>query len=365
MISPERALNLACELQQIPAPTFQEKERAEYVRQRFVQIGLTAVEIDAVGNTWGCLPGDNHRPLVVSAHLDTVHPEGRPVPLSREPARITGPAIGDNALGMAALICLAEEFTASQICLPGPVYFIATVGEEGIGNLAGMQAVVNRLGDQPIAYIVLEGIGLGSIYHRALGVERFKITVETPGGHSWADYGTPSAIHELAQIITRLSTLKYPTYPRTTMNIGTIQGGTSVNTIAGQASCTLDIRSENHGTLLKTVGRITRIVAEYQRADIHINFESIGSRPAGELPDQHPLVQLAVDCLAQVGVPAYPGVGSTDANIPLSRGYAAVCIGITHGGFAHTANEYILTKPVAQGLNQLFLLVQRAWEIDI
>jgi tripeptide aminopeptidase len=362
MNMPERALTLACELQQIPAPTFREKERAEHVRQLFQQIGLSDVEIDQVGNTWGCLPGGGERPLVVSAHLDTVYPGERPIPLKRDLSRITGPAIGDNALGLSALICLAEDLILTQKRLPGPVYFIGTVGEEGIGNLVGMQAVVDQLGSQPVAYLVLEGIGLGSIYNRALGVERYQISIETPGGHSWADYGTPSAIHELAQIIARLSSTAYPKNPRTTLNIGTIQGGTSINTIATQASCTLDLRSEEHSTLLKTAARIERSVKDFQRPNVQVRFEKIGARPAGELSVKHPLVRLAMDCLTGLGVPALPGIGSTDANIPLSRGYAAICIGITHGGNAHTPNEFIFTRPVELGLQQLFSIARRAWE---
>jgi acetylornithine deacetylase/succinyl-diaminopimelate desuccinylase-like protein len=358
----DRAIDLACDLQQIPAPTFRERERAEFVRQLFSQIGLNDVAIDPTGNAWGCLPGGDQQPLVISAHLDTVYPGERPIPLTRDPARITGPAIGDNSLGLAALICLAEDLIATQAQLPGPVFFIATVGEEGIGNLAGMQAVVNHFGSQPVAYLVLEGIGLGSIYHRALGVERFKISVETPGGHSWADYGKPSAIHELAQIITRLSTISCPQKPRTTLNIGTIQGGISVNSIATHASCTVDLRSEHHSTLQKTSARIQRIATGFQRPDVRVVVDMIGARPAGEIPPNHPLVRLAADCLKQVGVPAFPGIGSTDANVPLSRGYAGICIGISHGGNAHTSNEFILTKPVVSGLQQLFLLVRRAWE---
>jgi tripeptide aminopeptidase len=357
-----RALDLACEIQQVPAPTFHEQERAHHVKQLFSCKGLHNVHIDPVGNVWAHLSGGAHRPVVVSAHLDTVYLGGRPVPLMREAQRITGPAIGDNAMGLAAMVCLAEYLIEKRICLPGPLYFIATVGEEGIGNLTGMRAVVEQLGDQPIAYIILEGIGLGSVYHRALGVERFNITVESPGGHSWADYGIPSAVHELAHLISRLTTSSYPRHPRTTINIGTIQGGISVNTIATQASCTLDIRSEDHTTLHKTVARIERVAASFQRSDVRVKFETIGARPAGEISENHPLVKLALDCLRQEGIPAYSGVGSTDANIPLSKGYPAVCIGITYGGNAHTSNEYVLTEPVGLGIDQLIRLVKHVWD---
>jgi tripeptide aminopeptidase len=358
----DRAIELACQLQQIPAPTFHEADRAEYMRLLFSHAGLKNVEIDEVGNTWGCLPGGDQRPLVVSAHLDTVHSSGTPLALIRTPGQITGPAIGDNALGLSALVCIAEDFIRSGACLPGPVYFIATVGEEGMGNLAGMQAVVDRLGSRPAAYIILEGIGLGSVYHRALGVERYQLRVETQGGHSWADYGRPSAIHELAQIIARLSSLSFPKKPRTTFNIGTIQGGTSINSIAMNAVCTIDIRSEDHGMLQKTAARIARMIANHSQPEVGIRFELIGTRPAGEIPSNHPLVLLSIDCLKQLGVQPYTGIGSTDANVPLSRGFAAVCLGITTGGNAHTIHEYIHTRPVQTGLQQLSDVIQRAWE---
>jgi tripeptide aminopeptidase len=358
----ERAIDLACELQQIPSPTFQESERAEYVRVLFEQLGLQDVGIDAVGSTWGCLGGGDRRPVVVSAHLDTVYPGVRPIPLVRGPSSITGPAIGDNSLGLSALICLAEYLTKANIPLPGPVHFVATVGEEGLGNLAGMQAVVDLLGNRPIAYIVLEGIGLGSIYHRGLGVERYMLKVETPGGHSWADYGTPSAIHELAQIITRFTKVSLPRKPRTTFNVGTIHGGTSVNSIATSASCTIDLRSEDHATLIKTATSFEHLLKNFTHTDVNIQFDLIGARPAGQIPESHPLVRLAHDCMKQLGITSWSGIGSTDANVPLSRGYPAICIGITTGGNAHTPHEFILTKPIKGGMLQLLEIVQRAWE---
>jgi tripeptide aminopeptidase len=360
----ERALDLACELQQIPSPTFQERERAEFVRHLFTQIQLDDVGIDSIGNVWSCLPGGDRRPVVVSAHLDTVYPGIRPIPLIRDPGRITGPAIGDNALGLSALITLAEYLAKSNTRLPGPIFFIGSVGEEGLGNLAGMHTIVDMLGNRPIAYIILEGIGLGSVFHRGLGVERYELRVETPGGHSWADYGVPSAVHELAQIITRLSAFTFPRTPRTTFNVGTIQGGTSVNTIAISASCTIDLRSENHNTLRKTAVRLEQLIETFKQPNVSIEYDLIGTRPAGQIPDNHPLVLLTHDCLRQAGIIGFSGIGSTDANVPLSRGYPAVCIGITTGGNAHTPNEFILTKPVKTGMQQLFEIVQRIWEID-
>ncbi len=220
--------------------------------------------MDEVGNVYARLPGSgSSRPLVVSAHLDTVFPLSTDLHVTRRSSNpgaaptnveglalstVEGPGIGDNSLGVAGLFGLLWELNSSsaQIAgstLPGDIWLVANVGEEGLGNLCGMRAVVDRFGDRPLAYLIVEGMALGQIYHRGLGVQRYRITVDTPGGHSWVDYGRPSAIHVLGEIIYRLSNLSLPRVPRTTLNIGTISGGTSINTIAAHAQLELDLRS--------------------------------------------------------------------------------------------------------------------------
>ena len=361
----KRVLEMAIAIQQIPAPTFNEGRRAAFVLERFQEEGLSDVSIDPVGNVYARLPGKaNARsapPLVVSAHLDTVFPEDTPLDLRRDSDRIYGPGIGDNATGVAGLFGLLWALQGSQR-LPGDVWLVANVGEEGLGNLCGMSAVVDRFGADVRAYIILEGMALGQIYNRGLSVRRYEISACTPGGHAWVDFGRPSAIHELAGLITRLCAIPVPEQPRSSMNIGTVSGGTSVNTIAAQATCLLDLRSES-GQVLARLARQTEAQIEAGNyPGIQFSWKVVGERPSGGIPSSHPLVRLAKSCLEAQGIHPLLNIGSTDANIPLSRGMPAICMGLTSGGGAHTVEEYIATQPLELGLAQLQALVDRIFQ---
>lgn len=357
-----RTLDLAVEIQQIPAPTFAEQQRAAFVLDRFLRSGLEDVCTDDAGNVYARLPGvGNALPVIVSAHIDTVFLEGTNLAANQTGDKIFGPGIGDNSLGVAGLFGLVWGLRAKPSSLPGDLWLVANVCEEGLGDLAGMRAVVDRFGGQVSAYIVLEGMALGQIYHRGLGVQRYRIETQTTGGHSWVDYGRPSAIHELADLIGQLTELELPEQPRTTLNVGVIAGGTTVNTIAARAHLELDLRSEGTTELSDLTQRVEARVAKANRPDVAVTARVIGSRPAGKLAPNHSLVRLARKALRQVGIEAHLGVGSTDANIPLSLGYPAICIGLTHGGGAHTVDEYILTQPLERGLQQLQTIVEEAF----
>ncbi len=368
-------LELAIEIQQIPAPTFAEGRRAAFVRDRFEAEGLQHVTTDEIGNVLGCLPGEGQtHPLVVSAHLDTVFPESTPLDLRREGDQIHGPGIGDNSLGVAGLFGLLWTLTrgstneASQTApeksrLPGDLWLVANVGEEGLGDLRGMHSVVDRFGNRVLAYLVIEGMALGQIYHRALGVQRYRISAHTAGGHSWVDYGRPSAIHELAGLVTRLSALELPEQPRCSLNVGMITGGISINTIAPEAHLELDLRSEEASALEALVTRVRELVESANRPGVQVSMEIIGQRPAGEISEKHPLVRLAKRCLRLQGIQPNLTIGSTDANIPLSRGLPAICLGLSTGYGAHTADEYILTGPLESGLAQLVAFVEGAFHL--
>jgi tripeptide aminopeptidase len=357
-------LDLAGQIQQIPAPTFSEGKRAEFMAQYFRELGLKDVQIDPTGNVLARLPGISaaEKPLVVSAHLDTVHPHGTPLPLTRSADRLVGPSIGDNSLGLAALLALPMWLRDQSIRLPGDLWLAANVGEEGLGDLNGMQAVVERFGGLALAYLVIEGIGFGNVLHRGLSVERYKVVVDTPGGHSWSDYGEPSAIHILCALVARLADIPLSKNPCTTLNVGVIQGGTSINSIAAQAWMELDLRSEDGMRLTHLVSQVHRIVHDAQRNNARVTIQRVGKRPAGTLPVSHPLVRLACDVLEDLNVQPRLDIASTDSNLPLSRGYPSVCIGITHGNNAHAADEFILTAPTSQGLAQLVDIVTRAWK---
>lgn len=358
----ERVLDLAVQIQQIPAPTFQEAERAAHVQSLFAQEGLSNVERDDLQNVYARFPSEGSEPpLVISAHLDTVFPYDTALKNRREGNRLYGPGIGDNSLSVAGLFGLVWALKERNITLPGDLWLVANSGEEGLGNLRGMKEVVRRFSSLPRAYLVLEGMALGMIYHRALGVHRYRVRVRAPGGHSWGDYGKPSAVHELAALIGRLTALPLPEHPRTTMNVGVISGGTTVNTIAAEAWMELDMRSEDVSTLKRLIRRVDRLLEVTDRPPISVSADEIGNRPAGELPEYHPLVKLAQRCLRGQDVESWLGIGSTDANIPLSKGMPAICIGLAYGGRSHTPGEYIEPESLEKGLEQLVCLAQGAF----
>ncbi len=364
-----RVIEMAIAIQQIPAPTFSEKSRAKFVLDQFRQEGLSDLSMDSLWNVYARLPGSGKRaPLVVSAHLDTVFPSDTPLDARREEDMIFAPGIGDNALGVAGLFAIVWAMRnisrpASSV-LPGDIWLVANAGEEGLGNLCGMRAVVDLFGAQPLAYLILEGMALGQVYHKGLSVKRYRIIAHTPGGHAWVDHGQPSAIHELAALITRMAGLPLPSEPRTSLNVGVITGGTTVNSIASQAECLVDLRSESQHTLSILAEQLETLIQAGQRKDVELTFEIAGERPAGELPQDHPLVLQAARCLEAQGIQPQYKIGSTDANIPLSLGLPAVCIGLTSGGGAHTTGEFIYTKPLEQGLAQLMDLLRTIGTTD-
>jgi acetylornithine deacetylase/succinyl-diaminopimelate desuccinylase-like protein len=230
-----------------------------------------------------------------------------------------------------------------------------------------MRAVMDALEDRIGACLVLEGMGLGRVVHRGLGSRRYRISVTAPGGHSWSDFGSASALHVIAQLAAELSRLRPSESPRTSFNIGRMEGGTSVNTIAQRAWLELDLRSEEPQTLAAIIDQVMEIVSRYQRAawrhrGVEVSAEVIGDRPSGGIDDDHPLVMAAIYALNAVGHPHSTDLrmSSTDANIPLSRGIPAICVGVTDGGNAHRLQEWISTEPLARGMSHLLLL---SWQV--
>ncbi|NOT04753.1 MAG: M20/M25/M40 family metallo-hydrolase [Anaerolineales bacterium] len=357
-------IDLAVQIQQISAPTFSEGPRGEFVRGLFVSEHLQDVSMDSLGNVFARLPGKQKKakPLIVSAHLDTVFPNSISLQARKETGRIVAPGIGDNSLGVAALFGILWSLRERKIELTHDVWFVANVGEEGLGDLRGMRGVVERFDKNVIGYLVLEGLALGHIYHRAIGVRRYRVTAKTAGGHSWSDYGQPSAVHELAALVTQLTAIRLPREPRTTMNVGTFGGGTGINVLASEAKFDLDLRSEDPSSLSKLIYQVEELFRFADRDGVKVLAEIIGQRPAGEIPAEHPLVKLAVNCMHEQGLSGVLTAGSTDANIPLSRGIPAVVMGITTGGGAHTTHEYIDIDPVEQGMDAVVRFVERVGE---
>lgn len=359
----ESALELTIEIQQIAAPTFAEKVRAEHVMRRFEQMALADVSMDEIGNVYGRLPGtgSDRAPVIVSAHTDTVFPADTDLATRREGNRIWGPGMADNSAGVAGLIYLIEAMQTHGAIPPRDIWAVANVGEEGLGDLNGMRAVYERFG-QKATYIVLEGGSFGHLIHQGIGVHRFKVSVSAQGGHSWADFGQSSAIHTLGSIIHQISQIQVPKSPKTSFNVGVIEGGTSINTIARKASFLLDLRSTEIATLKKLQKKVETIVSRYHDKDqVLVNWEQIGNRPAGTLDQNHPLIQWSVEALRTVGARKIEeGASSTDANIPLAHGAAAVCLGIANSGNVHRTDEYLDYTNFPKGMGQVLLVALAA-----
>ena len=357
----------AIAIQQIPAPTFAEAARAVYLEQRFAEVGLADVVQDNLHNVYGRFPGSQSNstpPVVVTAHSDTVFPAETDLTVRREGSLVYGPGIGDNSTGVAGLIALAESLRLHQIRPLADIWFVSNVGEEGLGDLRGMRAVVERFGAEAI-YLVVEGGLYGQISHQAIGAQRYEISVSTPGGHSWGNFGQRSAIHELGKLIAAIDRFQVPAKPKTTYNVGVIEGGTSINTIAQTARMLLDLRSEEPQRLAILVAEVEKLVALHQeQADVTMQMSQIGSRPAGQMPRGTPLVRQAAAALRWVGCQQISYIASsTDANVPLSLGYTAVCIGLTESSHAHRLDEYMDSTYLAAGMGQLLLLTLAAAEL--
>ncbi|HLA45838.1 MAG TPA: M20/M25/M40 family metallo-hydrolase [Aggregatilineales bacterium] len=355
-----KIIDRAVAIQQIPSPTFEEQKRAASVMQQFQKLGLEQVEQDDLHNVYGWLPGSHEEVLLISAHTDTVFPAETSLEIRRENGRIYGPGLGDNSLGVAGLITLAELFLQSDVPHDATLCFVANTREEGLGNLEGINHVASRLSGRIRAGIVVEGMALGRIYHAGIAVRRLKVMVTAPGGHSWLHFGSESAVHRLMRFGADLSYLSVPEKPRTTFNIGLISGGSSINTIAGSAECYLDLRSEDMETLNELESRVRSLAERNTTSGVTFDFEAVGERPAGGIPQDHPLIRLAVDAHREINMTVELESGSTDANALLSRGIPTVCVGISYGGNAHTPGEYIETAPVEDGMWQLFLLTAAA-----
>ena len=353
-------LNLTAQIAAVASPTGEESAKSSLVQRLFASAGL-ASERDELGDVVAAIPGrlsptTGARRLLIAAHIDTVFPVDTPLEILRSGDRLTGPGVGDNSVAVAAAITLPELLRRAGEVPAVDVLLTGNVGEEGLGNLRGIREVLSSRPDVG-AVIALEGHNLGRVTHVAVVSPTFRITAEGPGGHSWGDFGRPNAIHRLAKLITELDAIPLPRAPKTTLNVGTIDGGVSVNTIAPIASCLLDLRSIDESALRRLADRVLRLVARGNRGDeVTITAEPIGERPAGLIALESPIVQVAASTLSALGIEPSFDASSTDANVPIAAGIPAVCIGLTTGGNVHRPNEYIDIEPVATAVNQLALL---------
>ena len=344
---------------EIPAPSFQELNRAQYIAQRFSAEGVQDVEVDDVYNVYGRIIGSGGKPIMIAAHSDTVFPLGTDVTVRREGDRLMAPGVRDNSTGVAALITLARLVRELKLTPPGDIILVATAGEEGLGDLKGMKRAMELYHDK-IAHVIAVDGNLGGLIYQGIASRRLKVSVSTGGGHSWGDFGRPSAIHALGRMIAEISRIEVPSKPRTSYNVGVISGGTSINTIAGHAELLLDMRSVDPIELAKVEDKARRVItAEARGAGVTVEIELVGDRPGGALSSNHILVQTVRNIQRSLGLTSVEEASSTDANVPLSQGLPAVCIGITEGRGAHRLDEYLNITPMIKGMQQLVAVV---WE---
>jgi len=358
----ERVIERTIHISEIPAPTGAEHRRATAVAELLETSGY-ATDMDELGNVYARRGKRGGKVVLLAAHTDTVFPDHTDLTVRRDGSRLYGAGVGDNSLGVAATLGALEVLDRLSIDTDADVIFVATVGEEGLGNLRGIRAAVDRYRAELGAVIAVEGHNLGRVTHAGVGSTRWRVRVSGAGGHSWGAFGQPSAIHGLARIVTQIAKIEVPADPKTTFNVGTIEGGTSVNTIAADASALIDMRSIDSRSLKRLVDRVGQIVADAAGDELTVDVEVLGERPAGICPRSHPLVGAAGTVLRQLGFEPIFDASSTDANIPISLGIPAVCIGITHGGMGHTTGEFIEIPPVKTGLAQLSLLTVAAAQV--
>jgi acetylornithine deacetylase/succinyl-diaminopimelate desuccinylase-like protein len=377
--NPKTIMDWQAKLVSIPAPLHAEAARAAWLGEQFAAAGLSHVETDAVGNVFGILPAADLPPestgpvILLSAHLDTVFPAETPLNPIVHGDRLTAPGACDNGAGVAGMLAIAHALVHSKAELPAPLVFLGNVGEEGEGDLRGMRHLYdqNALAGRIAAHVILDGAGADGAVTLALGSRRFLVTVSGPGGHSFTDAGTPNPIAAMASALAVLSETTLPDVPRTTLNLGTIRGGTSVNSIPEIAQATVDFRSTDPEQLLRLEIALHRAVEDSvdrcnskakslgtsRKAQLSFSVAKIGDRPAAQLPDDSPLLDALRAVDRHLGLRTDLRLGSTDANLPLSLGVPALAIGAGgDGGGAHTLAEWYSAKDRELGLRRILLL---------
>jgi tripeptide aminopeptidase len=339
----------------IPAPPFGEQVRAEYFLERLRQIGLSESAIDEEGNCLGLRKGRKAHPLlVVSAHLDTVFPAGTDFTVSSRNGKLYGPGIADDGCGLVAILSIAEALNAGGIETEGSILFVATVGEEGEGNLRGVRHLFKESSwpEKIDAFVSFDGSDIERITNAAIGSRRYRATLKGSGGHSWGDFGTANPVHALGRAISRLAAYPAPTRPRTTFNVGRITGGTATNVISSTASMDVDLRSESAQELQRLDAFFRRALRESIEDEnalrrgrpqdaLELELKLIGDRPIGETSADERIVRMAEQATRAVGATPRLDRSSTDSNLPISLGIPALTLGAGgSSGNIHTLDEW-------------------------
>ena len=352
---------------EIPAPTFMEDERAAYYLERLRASGLADARIDGEGNAIGVRRGAGGGPaLLISAHLDTVFPLEVDTTVRFRDGRYYAPGIGDDSRGLAVLLAVIEVLAESGIETGADIMFAGNVGEEGRGDLRGVKAIFR---DHPgiDGFISVDGIRMTRVTIGGTGSRRFEFRFSGPGGHSFGSFGLASATHAMGRAIARIAELRTPSHPKTTFTVGTVAGGTSVNSIAADAVFAIDMRSNSSAELAilearakeATLAAVAEENARWNNGEITVDFVLIGDRPTGLTPADSPIVQLAALAFEANGIPLRElGVSSTDSNIPMSLGIPAITIGGGgEGGGAHSPGEWFAPENSHLGPQTVLLTI--------
>ena len=352
---------------EIPAPPFKETERADNFMQRLKELNLEEVKKDSEGNVYGIRKGtSNGAKLVVTAHLDTVFPEGTDTSVEEKNGILYAPGIGDDTRGLAELLAVLRALNEAGIETDGDLIFGGTVGEEGAGDLRGVKAFFNENRDID-GFISMDGPGFDRIIYLATGSFRYQISYKGPGGHSFAAFGTPSATHALGRAIAAIADLETTADPKTTFSVGEVVGGTSVNAIAQEASMTVDLRSNDQQALAELEDRFLHIVKQaaedennrWQDDRLSVVIDRFGNRPSGSQLADSLMVQTACAAVESIGGSAQLcDPSSTDANYPISIGVPAITIGLGgEFGSAHTLEEWHNPAEAHLGVQKSFMTI--------
>ena len=369
-----RVVRSQVRVSQIAAPTGQEEERGHWIGRRFARLGYE-VRMDGVGNVVAQMAGAAAESAVcVIAHLDTVFPHGTDLAIRTDGNHLIGPGIGDNGRGLATMLAIAGAITRGKVRTVRPLLFAATTGEEGLGDLRGAKSLFAGIAAASAAAIIIDGAGDERIVHRALGSRRFRITFTGAGGHSWAAFGTANPVHAAAIAAATLARVSLPRTPRTTLTVGRMGGGISVNAIPESGWLEVDIRSSSPDALERVereLGAACLAAAQEENArrahgtvPLAHTIQLIGDRPCGAVPADDDLVRLAMESTTLIGRAPELSMASTDANVPISLGIPAVAIGGGgRGGDAHTRDEWYDNQDGALGVARALTLVCAAARI--
>lgn len=342
---------LLCLICETPAPTFAEAARGEVVARLLREYGLSPTT-DAIGNVTAEVPGGLGPRVLIAAHLDTVFSAETDVRVRELPGRLAAPGIGDNSASLAVMLTYLQRRHEGAMLAYPRLSVAATVGEEGLGDLRGMRALLAARAGEFDAVVALDG-HLGSLVNAAVGSKRFNVGFRARGGHSWGDFPSPSATHALGEAVFAMSGLPLGAGPRSTYNVGQVWGGTGVNAIAQEAGFNLDLRSTDAGQLERLErdarARLAKVAAKH---GVTLSLEQVGNRPAAAVPNEG-LVRAGQRALNTLGLSARLAASSTDANAALAAGLPAIAFGVYRGGDAHRLSEWLEPASLLDGLEAL------------